>query len=223
MTQSVDSTRDAIEAVYEHWIVHRGLDAELAAEMKDELADHLGAATADGTPLEQVTGPNIKAFADNWADVNVEPKTWGTRLGLLASATTAFMAAVIGARAIFERTLTVTLNPIEMGLAALLGTGFALLFLSPFGSRLTSSTKVRKPSVMSWAFGFAWAIVLTGWIYLAGRIWPDVTWTLPWWVAPIAVAVTVALVVLPLRPFFQAAREVKWVRRLVDFMIDGLP
>jgi len=68
---------DAIDAIFEHW-AKRGV--EEAADMRLELTRHVEHALFDGKSVDDVTGPDLRSFADSWAAERVsEPRRvqWG--------------------------------------------------------------------------------------------------------------------------------------------------
>lgn len=128
---------EVVDAVHEHWVLRGVRDA---AEMRDELADHLAAALRDGKSIEDVTGPDLHAFADAWAAEQRRDSTlwkWGAVAGTIV-----FVVAVRVALAILaERSLEVRID--LGGLVVVAGIATAALFLVPRG-RLTSAVRPRS-------------------------------------------------------------------------------
>ena len=52
-----------------------GVPAATAAEMRNELNDHLSEASAAGQSIDQVVGPDLAAFAEEWATAYRHPAT----------------------------------------------------------------------------------------------------------------------------------------------------
>lgn len=220
---SPDRLSAVIDAVYEHWILQRNLDLAVATEMRDELADHLATAAADGKPVDVITGPDLRAFADEWADAHQQRPGWADRLSLLAVGALAFVAATVTMAALDARSLTVEIDPIRLLVAALLGGAAASLFLSPLGSRLGHGTRVRRPVVAAFGFALGWVAVMVAAIATVDRLAPTAVWTVPaWLVVPLALA-TVVVLGAPLIGRLGRAQNVGWVRRLLDIISAGLP
>jgi len=90
-----------------------GVSIETTNEMAVELRSHLREAVSAGKALDTVTGPDINAFAEEWAAANRGPKppnrtqlqprdanppTWGLWLGLAAIVLLVIAVAVFGPR-----------------------------------------------------------------------------------------------------------------------------
>ena len=176
---------EVVDAVHEHWVLQGVQDA---ADMRDELADHLGAALRDGKTIEDVTGPDLQAFADQWAAERSRDSVrwkWGAVAGaIMFAAATRVALAMVG-----ERSLEVRID--LGGLVIVAGITAAALFL--FRGRLTSAarprsrrrTLLRDASVLVGA-----AVALSVAFRLMGR--PQLH--LPAWISVLAVAPLAVLV-----------------------------
>ncbi|MDY7101293.1 MAG: hypothetical protein S0880_08910 [Actinomycetota bacterium] len=73
--------------IHRYWVDVRMLDERTAAEMRDELRDHLCDAAAAGHHPDEVMGDDPRAFADEWADqrddgANRRRLLWALGIGL---------------------------------------------------------------------------------------------------------------------------------------------
>jgi len=174
------STRDdeVVDAIWEHWIVHRDLPVDLANDMRDELAQHLDEAADDGKSTADVTGPDLLAFADGWAE-QAHQKRRFEPFRLAIQAVVSGAAGLTFAHVAWTRTLDVSPRWVDLGLASLSVVAFALVFFGPWGSRLghrpEPHPKLSKALVAGLAGGAVF-IVFTG---LSTLIGSDASITMP--------------------------------------------
>lgn len=102
-----------VEQCERYWRATRVPD-DVVGEMLVELSTHLGEAEAAGRPLETVTGPDVAAFAEQWALVHREPRAsdpdWRTAVAMRNltrigpfTGSIGFAALVVGAGAVFAQ------------------------------------------------------------------------------------------------------------------------
>lgn len=186
-----------VEAVQEHWVLS-GVDVDVAAEMADELADHLAAAAEDGKSVEAVVGDDLRAFADEWSVPVADQETPLRRLQLVLMGAVTFAMVSVGASALFDWTTDVIVEPVTTGFAAILGGITAMVAVGPTTSRLRSGTTLRHPAVIALAVGLTFGVLMSSWFVLARRFEGAWTVTLPRWLVLIATALTLFVTVGPL-------------------------
>ena len=164
---------DTVEAIWEHWVVHGDVPADRADEMRDELAQHLTEAEADGKRVADVTGTDLRAFADEWARHEREMPQRSVPSTLIVAA----LAGACGltfAKVVFDRSLDVSFPVVEGALAIVALATLAYLVLGPPGTRLRrSSTPMPKgvKAVLSGLAGGGAFILVTGLTAVIGSNW----------------------------------------------------
>lgn len=89
-----DKIREVTEACRDYWR-RNGVPEARTVEMSAELLDHLGEALADGKTIKDVIGPDVEAFAEEWASPNRPTRSLGEEtLDVISDAT--FALAVVG-------------------------------------------------------------------------------------------------------------------------------
>ncbi len=196
-----DEAFEVVDAVHEHWVLQGIRDA---AEMRDELADHLGAALRDGKSIDDVTGPDLQAFADAWAaEQRRDSKLW--KWGAVAGAIVFVVAARVALAIVGERSLEVRID--LGGLVVVAWIAAAALFLVPRG-RLTSAARPRSRR-RTWLRDAMVITTVSLILSVALRLMDAPQLHLPAWVSVLAVAPLVLLVVALL------AVDLPGVRRLL--------
>jgi hypothetical protein len=169
-----------VRAIHDHWIMS-GVELPTADSMADELADHLAAAAADGKSVDSVVGPNIRAFADQWAEPYTADEGIGPTLGLVILGAVGFLIFNLGATALFEWAPQVTVHPISTGVGAVLGGLVGLLILSPMSSRLSPGGGVRSWFTLWAGTSLLAGIFLSSWFWLSSRFEESWTFEMPSW------------------------------------------
>ena len=211
---------ELVRAVHEHWVL-TGVDLEQADDMADELADHLTAAAADGKDIEAVVGPDLRAFADEWAAPLAEPPSPRdvVRLTLLGAATCA--TANVAADALVNWQRTVTVDPVTTGVLALLGGLMANILVGPRLSRL-GRTGLRGNTRVLLPYSLVWALLASVVIWGTTRFEAALAVTLPTWLVVVSAVVTFAITIGPLVALFLRAEQTEgWTKRIAR-ILDGL-
>lgn len=203
---------DALEAIWEHWAIHLDVPTHRAAEMRDELAQHLSDAEADGKRVADVTGPDLRAFANEWARHERD----STPLSGVATFVQGALAGACGlvfAKVLVDRSLDLSVPVVETVLGILALAGLAFLILGPPGSRLRNSstpvTKGAKALLAGLAGGASFVLVTV----LTVLIDSDLTLDMPrFLVVLMASAGALLLFVLPLHALgLSPLRILRWV------------
>jgi DNA-binding ferritin-like protein (Dps family) len=211
-------TSDLVKAIHEHWIL-TGVSVDDADEMADELADHLSAAVDDGKDVEAVVGSDLRAFADEWAAPVADPDTPAEKVRLVLMTAVMFAAATVGATAIFEWSSRVTIEPVETGLAGILGGCIAVVLVGPASSRLSPSGGLRSGVGVVVVGGIAIGMLLTGWVWAAATFEEAWTVTVPSWLAIAAAVITFGVVLFPLIGLWMRLdRTDGWTKKLLKVL-----
>lgn len=92
--------RDQIELVVKdcvfYWKTDTRIPADRAHEMGEELEQHLWAAVEDGKTVDSVVGPDIDAFAEEWAEEDHPPPTAADRAVEIVFGISAFFTIAAG-------------------------------------------------------------------------------------------------------------------------------
>lgn len=155
---------DVVDAIWEHWVLHRSIDVQEANVMRDELATHLTEAKEHGSSTRDVVGPDIRKFADDWADPAAERTVRaqvrdGFQVVVAAVCGVSFAAVV--ANWSFDLSVHVFAAALNI---ALLSLGASFLF-SKRASRLRAHHVIR-PSAQSVTVGLASGLMIVGWVWL---------------------------------------------------------
>ena len=209
---------DLVKAIHEHWVL-TGVAVDDADEMADELADHLSAAVNDGKDVEDVVGPNLRSFADDWAAPVASQDSLAEKVRLVLMATIMFAAATVGASAIFDWTSQVTVKPIETGLAGILGGCIAVVLVGPASSRLSPRGGLRSGVGVVVGAGLAIGLLLAGWVWTATKYEEAWTVSVPSWLAIGAAAVTFCVVMFPLMDLWMRLDQTDgWTKKILRML-----
>ena len=122
-----DPARNLTEACRAYWR-RNGVPEARIAEMSAELEDHLHEALADGKNVEDVTGPDVEKFAEDWAAPNRPSRSLGQEtLDVLSDAVVA-LAVVMGMSHLLVWSMAIPVSLKDAVGALLLALLFARLF-----------------------------------------------------------------------------------------------
>lgn len=185
-----------IEAVHEHWILS-GVALDEADDMAEELADHLSAAVADGKDIDAVVGPNLRHFADDWAEPATTPDPLRAKAARISLGMAVCVICWTGAQTLFGWSTQVMLRPIETGVVAILAALAAYVIVSPATSRLRPNGNIRSRLGVAAVTGLVVGLILGSWIWLASTFEEAWTVQIPSWLAVSSVFLTVAIMLGP--------------------------
>ncbi len=120
-----DAAEDLLDAVFAHWVIYNHVEHGVAKRMTAELRDHFTDVLANDGRLDDVVGPDLQAFADEWASTHGAHgpgAAWGWR--------TLSLACLLFAVVMIHRTVDLLRDGLaEIGFVA--GVLFAVLFAVP--------------------------------------------------------------------------------------------
>lgn len=206
---------EIVEAIHEHWIL-TGVELDDANDMADELADHLTTASADGKDLEAVVGPDLRAFADSWADPVATKQSTLSKVGTVVGATIAGAICFVGAGGLFEWNSEVVVEPVETGIIALIIGFTATILVGPVTSRLSPSGKLRSGPGVALRSGVLFAPVMGSWLWISTSYEEQWTVTVPNWLVIPAAVFAFVLFLFPLIATIATVEQTNgWTKRIL--------
>lgn len=183
---------EVIDAIHEHWSM-AGVDG--ADQMRAELADRVEHALSNGETIDDVTGHDLRVFADAWAAERTgEPEgtSWVALAALVARSIVGVTSALVLFETLGRRSLSVVIETGNIGLFSTLLVAMTLLQRSRLTNRPRPTDRVRW-----FILNLVRALVAVSPVGLAVRLWE-----------PPALDVPVPLTLVALLPLTLLVHEV---------------